>query len=188
MHRDERVLRPFAHHEFSTFSHDFDNATEDCPRRRRAEAHQNPRADEPQFLLPPRTACGDLRLVWLFVQPALSTRLPLEMFHRVRDVAFRTIDAGIGKCAVEQFSSRADEWPAVAVFLISRLLAEKDDLRGGRSFAEDRLGGEPIKRARFTMAGTRAEFTPRIVRTCNRRLASPPDGLGADGFHIRSIV
>src|SRR5215813_13574791 len=84
---------------------------------------------------------GDFRHPRLLVNPALSARLPAEVFHRVRDVHRRAVDARCFECAVENASSGTDEWLTRPIFFIARLLANEHDRRMRWSGTEDCLRG-----------------------------------------------
>src|SRR4051812_1863092 len=74
------------------------------------------------------------------MNPAFAARFPLEVLHRVRDVNLLAVDSGILQGAVEDFSSRADEWFARDIFLITWLFPEQHQYRAFRTFAENGLG------------------------------------------------
>ena len=117
------------------------------------EAHEDLRLDQAQLRIQPRPAGGDLLEIRLLVDPALASRLPVEVFHDVRDVHLVAVDAGLVQRPVEQLAGRADERPPLDVLPIARLFADEYDLRLGGALAEDRLGC-PLPEV-ATAAGTR---------------------------------
>jgi hypothetical protein len=69
--------------------------------------------------------------------------------------------AEFGHCAVEQVAGRADEGPALQVFLVARLFADQHQQRGRRTFAPHRLRGMKTER---TFAAAGGGFTQRGER------------------------
>ncbi len=79
------------------------------------------------------------------MNPALATRLPFEMLHRVGDINIVTIDPGFAESAVEKLSRRADEQLPSEILLIARLLAQKHDRRALRTFTKHGLRSELVQ-------------------------------------------
>ena len=152
MDRDEGSLRPRRLDDTAAFPQDLDLALEDSPRRRAAETHETPWLDDLQFGLPPRAARGDLTAVRFLMEPPFASWLPFEMLHRVSDVAFLAIQAGLGQRSIQQPASWSDEWTPFAILGIARLFAEQDNLCIAWPFTEDRLRRVLVKRACFTRA------------------------------------
>jgi len=50
-----------------------------------------------------------------------------------------SVDAGFDECLIEKATRGSDKRMTGEILLVSRLLADEEDLRGARSFAEDRL-------------------------------------------------
>src|SRR5438874_3741148 len=125
---ERRALR--AHTEFGA---------EDRLRSRGSETDDDARLDDIDFRLEPRPARSDLRGVWFLVDALFSSWLPLEVLHHIGHVDRRAIDARLIEGAIEQAARRPDEWPALQVFGIARLFADKHHRRGLLPFAEDRL-------------------------------------------------
>jgi len=71
---------------------------------------------------------------------SLPAWFPLEMFHYICDVSLASIDAGLFKRLVEQPSCGSDKRLALKIFIIPRLLADKQNLSAAVTFAEHRLG------------------------------------------------
>ena len=69
------------------------------------------------------------------------------MFHDVRHVHHRAIDAGVLERLVEQLSGRPDERLALQVLLVAGLLADEDDVRLRGALAEDGLRPGLVERA-----------------------------------------
>jgi hypothetical protein len=76
------------------------------------------------------------------VNSALPTFLPLEVFHGVRHVGVRPVDARLLERLVQEPARRADEGPASPVFLVARLLSDQHQPGGLRSLAKDSLRPE----------------------------------------------
>jgi hypothetical protein len=75
------------------------------------------------------------------VDAALAARLVLEVLDGIGDVDEVAVDPGFREDGVEELSCRADEGLAGDVLLVAGLLADEDDARLLRAFAEDGLGG-----------------------------------------------
>jgi hypothetical protein len=73
------------------------------------------------------------------VEPAFAARLELEVFDSVCHVDRRPLDGGIAQCAIEQPARGAHERSARDVLLIAGLLADENEPRVGRAFAEHGL-------------------------------------------------
>lgn len=95
------------------------------------------------------------------MQALLAARLEFEMLHRIGDIGLAAIDAGIGQSAVEEFSCRPNKGPALQVFLIARLLTDKDDRRLRGTLAEDGLGRVFVERAAAAILGLGAQLHDR---------------------------
>src|SRR4051794_36140937 len=104
-----------------------------------AEADEDLRLHDCQFLVEPRMAGGDLGPRGLLVDAALAAGGPLEVLHGVRDVSGRAVDAGLLERLVEHAAGRADEGLPRLVLLVAGLLADEDDPGAGRALAEDDL-------------------------------------------------
>src|SRR4051794_2917812 len=70
---------------------------------------------------------------------AFAARLPFEMLHGVSHVDVAAIDARFFERAIEQLAGGPDERLSGEIFLVAGLLAEEQQLRAFRSFAEDGL-------------------------------------------------
>ena len=86
-------------------------------------------------------AGGDLRHPRLLVNATLSPRLPAEVFHGVRDVNLRAVDARTFERPVQHAAGGTDEQLADAVLFVAGLLADEHDRRVRRAGTEDRLRG-----------------------------------------------
>ena len=106
-----------------------------------AEADDHFRLQAGDFGLQPGAAGVDFRGGWLFVDAAFPSRLPAEMFHRIRDVNFFAIDSRFEQRFIEQIAGRADEGLAGTVFLIAGDFSYQHHLRIRFAFAEDGLRG-----------------------------------------------
>src|SRR5437762_6366071 len=127
-------------------------------RRRGAKRHDERRPDEVDFGLEPPAAGLNLAAVGPLMQALLAARLEFEMLDRIGDIGLAAIDAGIGQGAVEDFSRRPDKGLALEIFLVTRLLADKDDRRLGGTFAKDGLGGVFIELAAPAVVGLGAQL------------------------------
>src|SRR5580692_9492429 len=96
-------------------------------RRGSAETHQNLRADRSELSLKPRPACLGFGCTRLLVDTPLPALFELKVFDGVGDVDRRSIDPGFLQRAVEQAAGRPDERTTLAIFLVTRLFAYKDD-------------------------------------------------------------
>src|SRR5438874_3955747 len=83
---------------------------------RRPETHDGARLDELDFRIEPRPARRNFAGVWLFVDPAFATRLPLEVLHDVGHVDGVAIDARFLERAVEQTACGPDKRPPREIF------------------------------------------------------------------------
>src|SRR5438105_8353415 len=131
-------------HGAATFLGDAKSLAHDRLRGRGAEADDDLRLDEANFLLEPGMARSDLGVVRLLVDAtrALLAPLPLEVLHGIRDVHVAALDPRFLEGAIEQLPRRTDERVASAILLVARLLA--DDHHAGilRSLAKDWLRSE----------------------------------------------
>jgi hypothetical protein len=83
------------------------------------------------------------------MKPSLATPYPFKMLDRVSDVSLLSRNSCISQRLINQTSRRSDEGTAAPIFLISRLLSDKHEIRSCRSFAEDRLRGILVEIAAF---------------------------------------
>ena len=81
-------------------------------RRRCAEAHDHLWTHCRDFGIEPRSASRDLNRVRFFVNAPLPSRLPLEVFHHIRDIDVASGNAGRRKRFVQYSARRTDEWMA----------------------------------------------------------------------------
>jgi len=109
-------------------------------------------------------------LVRLLVDPALPSRLPLEVLDRVRDVGRRPVDPRGLEGLVEEAAGRADEWLASLVLLVAGLLAHEHHLGRSRPFSEDGLRRRLPERAGLAARGRLAEGTERRHAICMAHL------------------
>src|SRR5213076_1698811 len=70
---------------------------------------------------------------------ALTSRLPFEMFHCVRDVNLGWINSSFFERLDHDFSSRSNKGFTAHVFVISRMFADQHHHCALRTFAKDRL-------------------------------------------------
>jgi len=117
-------------------------------RGRRTEADDDARPQARELQFEPRRAGLDLAEPWLGVQAALAARFPLEVFHRVREIHVRPLDASRRQRLLQYAARWTDERCAGPIFLIAWLLAHEHDPRSRTAGAEHRLRGAPPEIAR----------------------------------------
>src|SRR5438270_7716144 len=120
------------------------------------EAHEDLRFHRAELRLEPGAARLDFRCPRLLVDAALAAWLPLEMLDRVGDVDVASRDPRVLERLVEHCAGGPDEWCALAVFLVARLLADKHHTSLVRPGAEDDLRCSLVKiaAAAFMRGGT----------------------------------
>ncbi len=89
----------------------------------------------------------DLSRRGLGVDAALAALLELEMLDRIREIDRRPVEADLLHGLRQEPARRADEGPALAIFLVSRLLAHEHDGGADRAFAEHGLRGAGHQRS-----------------------------------------
>src|SRR6266550_484211 len=87
------------------------------------------RPNEAQLGFEPGTASRDFARVGLLMDPAFAALFPFEMFHRVGDVNFFTVDSRFFQPAIHDFSGRTNERFTGKVFVIAWMLANQHDRR-----------------------------------------------------------
>jgi hypothetical protein len=97
--------------------------------RHRAEQHEQPGPDEPEFRVQPESARLDLGAVRALVDPAPATLGPLEVLDGVGQVDVRAVDAGLPQRPVQDPPGRADERTSLLVLLIAGLLTDEHHRR-----------------------------------------------------------
>jgi hypothetical protein len=83
--------------------------------------------------------------------------LPLEVLDRIRDINIVTIDPGSFKGFIENLAGGTNEWSALQIFLIARLLSDKHYFGTRLSLAEDRLSSTLPQIATFALMDSSAE-------------------------------
>ena len=144
-------------------------------RRGRSEAHHDLWFEDPDLRVEPEPARRDLAPVRLFVQTSLAGRAPLEVLHRVGQVHGVAVDPRGRERLIEHAPGGADERLAGDVLLVTRLLADEDDLRGPTALAEHRLSGVFPEVARLAM---RRRVAPGGEALRLRQVGIPVPGLG----------
>src|SRR5688572_13543721 len=99
--------------------------SEQCLGAGRPETYKKLRMDDLEFSREPWLTGSDLAGSWLFVNAALSTRLPFEVFDDVRNVCLFTLDPGLREGFVEEPAGRSDKRMTRKVFLIARLFSDE---------------------------------------------------------------
>jgi hypothetical protein len=87
----------------------------------------------------PRPARANLLHVRLFVNPALPSRLPLEVFDHVGEIHATPFDVRLYQSFVEHSTCRADEGSPLDVLSVAGLLTNEHDLGGPRALSEHGL-------------------------------------------------
>jgi hypothetical protein len=95
---------------------------------------------------------------------ALPSRLPLEMLHRVGDVAVRARNPGLAQGVIKQLSSRPHKRPSLPIFQISWLFTDQNDLCRSLTLSEDCLGSVLPQWTSATSARRRAHDCEVIRR------------------------
>ena len=172
MDRDPRLAALLEHVGLAAQGGDGDRLAEQRAGGGGAERDDERRPDQGQFLLEPPAAGTDLAGIGLFVDAALAPPLELEMLHRIGDVGPLARHAGLGQRLVEQLPGRTDERRAGQILLVARLLADEDQPRIERAFAEHGLGGAFVEIAAGAVHRFRAHRRPAfpdIVADLHRR-------------------
>ncbi len=91
-----------------------------------AKAKNHLRLNRRQLSFEPGKARIDLALCRCFVQPASTTRLPLEVFHRVRDVHILTRNTRRFERLVEDLTRRSDKRVPFDILTVARLLPDDE--------------------------------------------------------------
>ena len=113
-------------------------------------------------------AGDDLGAVGALVDPALASRLPLEVLHGVRHVDLLAVEPGVGDRLVEDPARGSDERLASLVLLVARLLADHHQPRGGGTGAEDGLGGALPQTAAAAVLGVDRQLHKAVVCVAHR--------------------
>src|SRR5512146_1801350 len=132
--------------------HYAEGSSEKCLRRGGAKADDHSRLDECNLVFEPRHARADLASARRLVDAPLGASVlgPLEVLDGVRDVHVIAVDACRVEGMVEEPPRRPDERPSGLVLRVTRLLPDRHDLCGGRTFAEHGLGAELVQIAAAT--------------------------------------
>src|SRR6266496_6117065 len=104
--------------------------------------------------LKPGPASGDLLCVRLFMNPALSSWFPFEVFDNICDISLRAIYACFFKCGIEQSSSRTYKWFTCEIFFVTRLFANKNNFGSRPAFAKNSLRASLPKITGFAISGS----------------------------------
>jgi hypothetical protein len=91
--------------------------------------------------LEPWTASAHFPQTWLFMQPSLAAKFPLEVLDRICNVNRVAIYSCLFHAGVQKFPRWSDERLSGLVFLISRLFADEHDRRVCGSLSEYGLRG-----------------------------------------------
>ena len=127
-----------------------------------AHRHHQLRPQTDQLDIEPEAACLDLRRLGRLVDATLAAGFKLEVLHRIGDVDCPPVDAGLLHRAIHDLAGRPNERTADHVLLVAWLLANKDNARMRRTFAEHCLGCWPEKVA----AAAIGRFMHRLLQRC----------------------
>ena len=108
--------------------------------RRRTQGHHQFWLNDSQFRFQPGATGCSLAGIWLLMNPSFPARLPLKMFHRVRDIYLGPINPSFLQRLIHDFSSRSNKGFASDIFVISRLLPDQHHGCALRAFAKNSLG------------------------------------------------
>src|SRR5678815_4176514 len=97
------------------------------------------------FRFEPRLTSHDLPHCRFLMQASFAPLDPSKMFDGVGDVYLVPRDARFSKSLVEHPARRSDERMSLTVFDVAGLLADQNDTRMFRPFAENRLGRIPVE-------------------------------------------
>src|SRR3954453_6850376 len=113
--------------------------------RGRTKTDEQLRFHDAQLRFHPWATRRDFARVRFLVNAPFAARLPFEMLHRVRHVDVVAIDLGFLERAIEQLAGWPDERLSGEILLVAWLLAQEQQLRPLRTFAEDGLRSELIE-------------------------------------------
>src|SRR5581483_4997947 len=150
----------------------------------RAEAHDVARIDTLEFAFEPPQASGDLGCVRALVQAPLAAQLELEMLDDVRDVHVFARDADLDQGIVEQFSCGTDEGMTAQVLAVAGLLADHEDARRLRAFAEHGLCRIFPKWTRAASARRTPQRRQRDRRSCGHEMSDVAAGRTAGSWTV----
>ncbi len=160
MNRRKHPRRKFGRQHLAAFARDSKRRTENRLRCRRTHSYNQLWLDQPQLRFHPRAAGCDLARVWFLMNPAFPARLPLKMFHCVRDINLRSINSGFFERLIHDFPSWPYKWLTGDVFVIARLLANQHDRCALGTFAKHSLRGALVKVTRFAILRRVAHCRP----------------------------
>ena len=134
MHGDE--ARPAV--EFCATAKAADGKRFACERqnRCRAQCHHDFRVDELQLLIEPPPVVLHFTCCRPLMDSPLSALLELEVLDGIGDIDALAIKAGFCHCAIKKLTGRAYERPAVQIFLVAGLFANKGDRSADRPFPQ----------------------------------------------------
>ena len=153
----------------------------------RAQRDDNRRVDDGQFRGEPLMAGDDFGLVWSLVNAPLPPRLPLEVLHGVGHVDGRPFDLCFSEGFIENAAGRTDKWLAGLILLVTRLLADEDEIGRGRPRPEHGLGCVAPQIAGPASSGARRQVRQLSGLARFHRL-TPPVGDLAMAADIRTTV
>jgi hypothetical protein len=91
--------------------------------------------------LKPWTASAHFLQTWLFVQPSLAAKFPLEVLDCICNIDRIAIDPSLFHANSQEFSRWSNKRLSGSVFLVSRLFAHEQDRGGRRTLAKYGLSG-----------------------------------------------
>ena len=120
--------------------------------RRCAQAHDDPRLDQRNLGLEPRTARVDLRRIRFLMDPAFAPFLEFEVFDDVRDVYRSSVDAGLTQRAIKELASGTHKGKTLKIFIVTGLFADEYDAGSTRPNARHGLSSMQVEIAGFAPA------------------------------------
>jgi len=117
----------------------------------RAHGHDQLWLDDSQLCFQPGATCCNFARIRFLMNPAFPARLPLKMFHRVRDINLRSIDSSFFERLVHDFPGWPDERFTGDIFIITRLFADEHHRGTFRTFTKNRLRRPLVKMTSVTI-------------------------------------
>lgn|GEM_PF-5154924 len=114
---------------------------------RSTKGDDQPGSQEPAFQIQPPAAALDLVGIRLAVETPFAAHLKLEVLNGIGHEDVASPEARILQGSIEEPTGRPNEGPAGTVFVITRLLTHKHDLRLDAALSWNNLRGISIEGA-----------------------------------------
>src|SRR5205085_8465990 len=144
----------------------------DCLTGGRTETYQQLRLNKTNFRFHPWATRSNVTCTGLLVNAPLAARLPLKVFHRVCDINFSAIDAGVLQRPVQDLARRTNEGLSSHILVVARLFTDHHDAGVFGTSPEYSLRGIFVERAGRAALG-RGRHLGQTVGSRDRRW--PPD-------------